>query len=65
MWKGDRVYEYSYGFGLLVYDMSDPTRPRRIAHAGIPIREIAPLDNGLIAILTDDHALEIHKLPQD
>jgi len=28
----DRLYVHSWGFGLLVFDISDPSRPRRIAH---------------------------------
>ncbi len=28
----DRLYTHSWGFGMLVFDISDPSRPRRIAH---------------------------------
>ena len=63
VWKGDRVYECGESFGLLVYDVSDPSHPRRIAHSGSNARDMAVLDNGVVAILTTDNTIQIHKLP--
>ncbi|HEY3242590.1 MAG TPA: hypothetical protein VGM03_04485 [Phycisphaerae bacterium] len=63
IWKGDRIYEASSAFGLLVYDVSDPARPRRIAHSGTPIQQFTVLDNGLVAASTNYQTIEVHKLP--
>lgn len=64
IWKQDHVYVCTYSFGLLVYDVSDPSRPCRIAHSGTNARDIAVLDNGIVAVLTTDNTIQIHKLPE-
>ena len=64
IWRGDRIYELNAGFGLLVYDVADPARPRRIAHAGGRYIAMQPLDNDLIALVSEATGLiEIHRLP--
>lgn len=65
VWRGDRIYESSWGFGLLVYDVSDVAHPRRIAHSGGTYDSILPLDHGLVALVRQYAGLlEIHKLPE-
>ncbi len=63
VWKGDRVYEANGDFGMLVYDVSDMRRPRRIAYAGGPAERIAVLDNGLVVVMGLDGSVRVHKLP--
>jgi len=63
----DRLYTHSWGFGLLVFDISDPSRPRRIAHwsytADWQTRGVLPLGEfiALRGSFRDDRMLVAHR----
>ena len=60
-WQGDHLFEIT-GFGLIVYDVSLPANPRRVAHVSGDITGVTEINDRHIAI-TRSGLLEVHRLP--